>query len=247
VVLVLGLSLRALPAPAGSHTFAPPDLPTLRQVLRVGLPAGLHMFAEVSFFALASLLAGRLGPLPLAAHQVALQYASLTFTAAVGLGNGGSVRVGLAVGAGDGPGARRAGLAALFAGTAFMACNALVLLLFPGAVARLLTDDPGVIATAIPLLRIAAIFQISDGLQGVGAGVLRGAGETRFTFLANMVAYWVIGLPLLLLFSFRLGMGVAGMWLGFVAALTVVAVSLVARFLRISSRRIAPLGGAGLA
>jgi multidrug resistance protein, MATE family len=242
-VLVLGLSLRALPAPAGSRAFAPPDLRALRQVLRVGLPAGLHMFAEVSFFALASLLAGRLGPLPLAAHQVALQYASLTFTAAVGLGNAGSVRVGLAVGAGDAPGARRAGLAALSAGSAFMALNGLVLLLFPGPVARLLTDDPGVIATAVPLLRIAAVFQVSDGLQGVGAGVLRGAGETRFTFLANMVAYWVVGLPLLLLLSFRLGMGVAGMWLGFVAALTVVAASLVTRFLRISSREIAPLAG----
>lgn len=240
-VIVLGLSVRALPGPAKGRSVVPPDWKTLARVLRVGIPAGLHMFAEVSFFALASLLAGRLGPMPLAAHQVALQYASLTFTAAVGLGNAGSVRVGLAVGARDAPAARRAGLSALFAGASFMAMNGLVLLLFPDLVARLLTDDPGVIATAVPLLRIAAAFQVFDGLQGVGAGVLRGAGDTRFTFLANMVAYWVFGLPLLLYFAFGLRLGVAGMWLGFVVSLALVAVSLVARFLRISSREIAPL------
>ncbi len=124
-----------------------------------------------------------------------------------------------------------------------MSSSATLLLLFPGVAARLLTDDPGVIATAVPLLRIAALFQLSDGLQGVGAGVLRGAGETRYTFATNMVAYWVVGLPLTLLLTFRLGLGVVGLWCAFVVSLSVVAASLVRRFLRITSREIAPLAG----
>lgn len=238
---ILGLAVRTELHTPGRRGIPRPDLRELGLALRVGLPAGLHMFAEVSFFSLASLLAGRLGAVPLSAHQVALQLASLTFTTAVGLGNAGSVRVGLAVGRRDRAGARRAGVAALLGGAAFMSTTALVLLLVPGLVARLLTDDAEVIAAAVPLLRLAALFQLSDGQQGVGAGVLRGAGETRFTFAANMVAYWIIGLPLTLLLAFGLGLGVVGLWCAFVVSLSVVAVSLVGRFLRLTSREIEPL------
>ncbi len=167
-VVILGLAVRTVLRAPGRRWRHPatPDLRELALALRVGVPAGLHMFAEVSFFALASLLAGRLGAVPLAAHQVALQYASLTFTAAVGLGQ-------RRVGAG-GAGRRRAATARArggpawprsWAGAAFMSASPLLLLLLPGAVARLMTDDAAVIATAIPLLRIAALFQISDGLQ----------------------------------------------------------------------------------
>jgi len=242
-VLVLGLSLRAGSRSPRRRTFAPPHPGELALALRVGLPTGLHVFAEVAFFSLASILAGRLGAVPLSAHQVALQLASVTFTVALGLGNGGSVRVGLAVGAGDRRGARRAGLAAFAGAASFMACTALAFLVFPGAVARLMTDDAAVIATAAPLLRVAALFQLSDGLQAVGAGVLRGAGVTRFTFAVNMVAYWVVGLPLSLLLAFGLGLGVLGLWAAFVVCLALVAASLVVRFLRVSSREIAPLAG----
>jgi len=241
---VLFLAVRAGSRPSGGPSRARPDFRELGLALRVGVPAGLHMFAEVSFFGLASILAGRLGELPLSAHQIALQVASLTFTVAVGIGNAGSVRVGLSVGARDGPGIRRAGLAALLGGGAFMAFCGTAMFLFPRSVADLLTDDPDVISTAVPLLRIAAIFQLSDGLQGVGAGILRGAGETRFTFATNMVAYWVVGLPLTLLFAFWMGLGVAGMWTAFVVSLALVAASLSWRFARISSRHIAPLAEA---
>ncbi len=240
-VAVLGLAVHGELRPPGRPRIPLPDPRALALALRIGVPAGLHMFAEVSFFSLAALLAGRLGAVPLSAHQVSMQYASLTFTAVLGLGNAGSVRVGLAVGARDRAGARRAGLATLLGGTAFMSASALFLLFFPGVVARALTDDPDVIAAATSLLRIASLFQLSDGLQGIGAGVLRGAGETRYTFAANMVAYWVIGLPLALAFTFGLGMGVAGLWSAFVVCLTVVAASLVRRFLRLTSREVVPL------
>ncbi len=220
-----------------------PDRRELRAALRVGLPVGLHMGAEVGIFALVGFLAARLGALPLAAHQLAISVASLTFTVAVGFGNAGSVRVGWAVGARDREGARRAGLAAFGAGAAFMAASALVFFLFPGAIARAMSDDPAVVAAAAPLLRVAAWFQLSDGIQGVGAGVLRGAGETRFTFLANLAGHWALGFPAALLLAFAAGGGVTGLWWGFVLGLSAVAAALFARFLRVSSREIVPIAG----
>lgn len=238
--VLLARAVRARGAPRPRRV---PDARELRAAVRVGLPVGLHMAAEVGIFALVTLLAGRLGADALGAHQLAISIASLTFTVAVGLGNAGSVRVGLAVGARARAGARRAGLAAFAGGAAVMCVPALAFTLAPGLIARLMTDDAGVLATAVPLLRVAAIFQISDGLQAVGAGVLRGAGETRFTFAANMVGHWAIGLPASLLLGFTLGGGVVGLWGGFCFGLTAVGASLLWRFLRVSAREIAPLAG----
>jgi MATE family multidrug resistance protein len=199
------------------------------------------MVVEVGFFSLAGFLAARLGPVAIAAHQLALSIASLTFTVALGIGNAGSVRVGRFVGAGDRLGARRAGLTALGAAAGFMSVCALAFLAAPWAITRLLTDDPAVAALAVPLLRVAALFQIADGVQGAGAGVLRGAGETRFTFVANVVGHWGLGLPALLLLVFAAGLGVVGLWWAFVIGLFAVAAALLARFLAISSRDIVPL------
>jgi MATE family multidrug resistance protein len=93
----------------------------------------------------------------------------------------------------------------------------------------------------VPLLRVAAVFQISDGLQAVGAGVLRGAGETRFTFVANVLGHWALGFPAAVLLGFTAGGGVTGLWWGFVLGLSAVGAALFARFVRISSREIAPV------
>jgi MATE family multidrug resistance protein len=218
-----------------------PRLPELRRILRLGTPVGLHMGAEVGIFALVGVLAGRLGPTHVAAHQIALSLASLSFCVALGIGLAGGVRVGWAVGRLDRVAARRAGLAAFGAGAAFMTLAALAFLLFPRALARLLTDDPGVLGMAAPLLVVAAVFQVSDGVQGVGAGVLRGAGDTRFTFAANMVGHWVIGFPVALVLGFAAGLGVVGLWWGLCAGLAAVAVALLGRFLRVSSRDIRPV------
>jgi MATE family multidrug resistance protein len=170
--------------------------------------------------------------------------ATLSFTVAVGIGNAGSVRVGRFVGARDRRGARRAGLTAFGAAGGFMALSGLVFLAAPGAIARLLSDDPTVVAAAIPLFRVAAVFQVADGIQAAGAGVLRGAGETRFTFLANLVGHWALGLPAVLLLTFAAGLGVVGLWWGFVIGLFAVAAALLGRFLSISSREIVPLADA---
>lgn len=238
---LLGLSIRwtGLDRPVKGLRHAVPA--EMRQAARVGLPVGMHMGAEIGVFALVGFLAGRLGREPLAAHQIAIAVASFSFNAAVGIGNAGSVRVGWAVGARDTAAARRAGLTAFGAGAAFMSLWGLAFLLFPGLLARLMTDQPEVVAAAAPLMVVAGVFQISDGIQGVGAGVLRGAGDTRFTFLANMVGHWAVGLPVALALGVGLGMGVTGLWWGLCAGLTAVAAGLLARFLRLSAREIVPL------
>lgn len=153
----------------------------------------------------------------------------------------GSVRVGWAVGARDTPAARRAGLTAFAAGAAVMSISALLFWLFPRPLARALSDQDEVISAAVPLLAVCAVFQLSDGIQGVGAGVLRGAGDTRFAFIANLVGHYLIGLPVAVVLGLRLGQGVIGLWWGLCAGLTAVAVALFARFLRLSAREIAPL------
>ena len=244
--LQAALLLLAVPEREGAER-APPRRPVradLAQALRIGWPVGLHMGAEVGVFALVGFLAGRLGPAAIGAHQIAIALASLTFCVALGIGNAGGVRVGWAVGAGDTPAARRAGLVAFAAGAGFMALPALLFVAAPAPLARLMTGDPAVLAAAVPLLAVAAVFQISDGVQGVGAGVLRGAGDTGFTFAANMVGHWLLGLPLALLLGFGAGLGVTGLWWGLCAGLTVVALSLLGRFLRISAREIRPLDAA---
>lgn len=240
-VAFLAWVVRQVPVPerpADLHRRLPEDQ---RRILRVGVPIGLHFGAEVGVFALAGFLAGRLGAESLAAHQIALTFASVTFTFAMGIGNAGSVRVGLAVGASDTPGARRAGLLAFAAGAGFMGCAALTYLLVPGPIVALMTDAPGIAALAVPLFMVAAVFQVSDGLQGVGAGVLRGAGDSRFTFTANVVGHYLVGLPLALFLGFSLRWGVVGIWWGLAAGLTAVAAALVWRFLHVSGREIVPL------
>ncbi len=238
---ILVFAISRVPFPREGRGHRRPAWPDVRAAIRVGGPIALHMGTEVGIFALVAFLAGRLGADAMAAHQLAISIASLTFTFAIGFGEAGSVRVGWAVGAHDRAGARRAGLAAFSGGAAFMSTSAVVFLLSPGALARLMTDDPQIVATAVPLLRVAALFQISDGIQGVGAGVLRGAGETRFTFLANVLGHWLVGLPATILLGFGLGYGVTGLWGGFCFGLTTVAASLLLRFLRVSSREIVPL------
>jgi MATE family multidrug resistance protein len=223
-------------AAAGSRRL--PRLADLQKAAQVGLPVGLQMGAEVGVFALAGLLAGRFGENSLAAHQVAISLASLTFCVAVGVGSAGSVRVGLAIGRGDTASVRRSGRIAFGLGASVMSVFGLVFFAIPGPIARLLTDRSEVLATAIPLLGVVAVFQISDGVQGIGAGVLRGAGDTLFTFLANLGGHYLVGLPLAIWLGILMRQGIVGIWWGLCAGLTAVALALISRFWHLSSRPI---------
>mgnify|MGYP002631248962 CR=1 FL=1 len=208
----------------------------IRRAIEVGMPVGLQMLAEVGVFALAGLLAGNIGAVPLAAHQVALTLASVTFTMCIGLANATSVRVGKNIGAGDGRGARLAGLTGFGSALGLMTLPMALFIMAPEFVAGLLTDDPDVIAATVGLLGVAAIFQLTDGLQAVGAGTLRGAGDTRFSSIANVAGHYLVGLPVAILCAFTFEMGVIGLWWGLAAGLSAVAFALVARFVSISAR-----------
>jgi MATE family multidrug resistance protein len=204
--------------------------------VKLGVPAAGQIVLEVGAWNLATLSAGWLTPVALATHQIALNYASLTYMVPLGVSAAAAVSVGHAVGAGDPERARRAGWLALGLGTGFMLLAAVVFLVAPGPLIALYTRDPQVMAVGPSLLGLAAAFQIFDGIQTVSTGALRGLGETRVPMLANLVGYWVLGLPLGLSLCFVLHWGIYGLWIGLLLALIVIASTLLARWRRDSAR-----------
>jgi multidrug resistance protein, MATE family len=234
IVLWSVLSTSTLPG-RWSRLVAAWQAPALWQILRVGTPLALQLGAEVALFTLAGLVIGTLGVVPLAAHQVALQCASATFSVVVGLGSAASVVVGRAIGAGDEHGARQAGIVSVAMAIAFMTFTALMFFFFGAPLASLLSTDAEVIAGAASLLAIAAAFQLSDGVQGVASGALRGAADTHATFLIHLAAHWGIGVPCLVILV-AVGAGATGVWWALTAALSVAAVALVWRFLHLAKR-----------
>lgn len=238
--IVLGLAVRGIPVEGGVPSRKPRKADLL-QAVRVGFPIGLHLVAEIGVFALAGVLAAKISPESIGAHQIAISYASLSFTVAVGIGNAGSVRVGWAVGANNTPQARMSGLVAFAGAASFMTLSAAVFALFPLPLAKLAGAPAEVVPLVVPLLMVSAFFQVSDGVQAVGAGVLRGAGATHFTFVANMVGHYAVGLPLALWLGFGMKLGVVGIWWGLCAGLTSVALALLWRFNRLSAGSLRPL------
>ena len=213
------------------------DWPRFRELLRLGLPiAGIYVF-EVSIFNAAALLMGLIDAVSLAAHAIAIQIASLTFMVPMGIGQAATVRVGRAYGAGDRDGITRAGLTAFAMGVSFMCVMALVMITIPRILifAFIDTGEPAnlpVVEMAVTFLALAALFQIVDGAQAVGAGMLRGLQDTTVPMIYAAGGYWGIGLSLGVVLAFPLGMNGVGIWLGLCAGLSVVAVLLLARWLR---------------
>lgn len=194
-----------------------------KKLLVIGVPIGVQYALEVWVFAISSLLIGRLGAIALSGHQIALNLASLTFMVPLGIGAAAAARVGNAIGASDPDGARRAAKAALLLGAGVMVASASLFVLVPGPLARLYTDDPGVLRVAVMLLPIAALFQIFDGTQAVAFGALRGAADTRVPTAIYIIGFWFVGLPTGYLSAFRFGHGASGIWYGFIAGLGSVA------------------------
>ncbi|MEE2789720.1 MAG: MATE family efflux transporter [Myxococcota bacterium] len=214
------------------HFVSQASLTGARLLCRVGLPIGLHWLAEVGVFVVATLAVARFGTNQAAGHQIALQMATLTFMFALGLGAATGVRVGQAVGRRDTGGIWHAGKAGLQIVMLAMGLSAGALAIFAESIARLFTDSPAVIAAAVPLLRIAAIFQFADGVQAVMAGAMRGAGDTRASFLLNASGHWLVGVPSGLLLGFVFDGAARGLWWGLCIGLTLVAVGMTVRFYR---------------
>jgi MATE family multidrug resistance protein len=235
-VASLWLYIRAVRALEGPTPRPRSTTADLKLIAGHGWPVGGQMFAEIGVFGLATVLAAHLGKLPAAGHSIALNIASFTFSATVGIGAATAVRVGHAVGRGDLALARRRGMIGLVVGLATMSVFALTFLAIPAGLARLFTNDPAVVASTVPLLQIAALFQLSDGTQAIASGALRGLGDNRATLVANLIGHYGVGLAISLSLAFSAGMGAPGLWWGLSAGLTVTALILVARFVRSTNR-----------
>jgi MATE family multidrug resistance protein len=192
------------------------------RLFRVGAPAATQLTAEVGVFGAVAALAGRIDPIALAAHQVALNLASITFMVPLGLASAGAVRVGHAVGRRSVEGAASAGWAVIALGLGAMSISALIFIFCAEWLVRLFTSSDPVVATGIQLMRVAAAFQLFDGLQVVTTGALRGLGDTRAPMFANLVGHWLIALPIAAISGFVLGYGVVGLWSGLCVGLVLV-------------------------
>jgi MATE family multidrug resistance protein len=202
------------------------------RMLAIGVPIGLQSGLEMWVFTAAGLLIGSMGALALSSHQIALNLASLSFMVPLGIGQAAATRVGNAIGRADPDGARRAALVALAVGASVMVISAALFFTAPLELAHVYTDDARVGVAASELISIAALFQIFDGTQAVGCGILRGAADTRAAAVINFVGYWILGLPIGWLLAFRLGLGPRGLWWGLTTGLAVVSLLLVARVVR---------------
>ncbi|MBU6510158.1 MAG: MATE family efflux transporter [Gammaproteobacteria bacterium] len=207
-----------------------------RELIWLGLPIAIGIFMESSLFAGVGLMMGTLGTDIVAAHQIALNYASFVFMVPMSIALAISVRVGQALGRGDPRGARLAGVTGISLCLCFEIASALSMLLLPHWIVAAYTRDANVARIAVSLLYIGAIFQLSDGLQTSAAGALRGYKDTRVPMLITIVAYWLVGFPLAWAFGIPLHLGPQMIWVGFIGGLSVAAALLLYRFLRLSRR-----------
>jgi MATE family multidrug resistance protein len=188
------------------------------------------MMFEMGAFSFSAIMIGWLGATSLAAHQIAINIASVTYMAASGIGAAATIRVGNFRGLGDALGARQAGFTAYLITFLFMSTMALLLIGGRHLIPHFYNHDPAVVAQASALLLIAALFQISDGLQVVGLGALRGLEDVKIPSIVSLLAYWAIALPFGYWLSTRLHLGATGVWIGLLTGLSLVAAMLLWRF-----------------
>jgi MATE family multidrug resistance protein len=227
-----------------------PDVGALARVFRLGWPISGQLLAEVGLFAGSALMVGWVGAVPLAAHGVALQLASLAFMIHLGLSQAATIRTGQAVGRGDAAGLRQGAVAAVALSVAAALLTSAIFLLFPEALLGLFTEESDadraqVLAVGATLLALAALFQLFDGAQVVAIGLLRGVQDTAVPFVMAAVSYWALGLPLAYVLGFGLtrdpvpgvGLDHVGVWLGLVGSLVVASALLLGRFWGLARRQ----------
>ncbi|MFK0162448.1 MATE family efflux transporter [Rhizobium sp. NPDC090279] len=212
-----------------------PDWHALWDVVRLGFPIGVTVLAEVSLFTAASLLMGQIGTIELAAHGIALQWASIAFMIPLGLSQAATVRVGVAHGQGDHFGLKRAAIVVLIVSCCISVFGSILFATVPAWLGSWYLDVSSpdaakVLAYAAPLIVVAGLFQLVDGLQAIASGLLRGLKDARVPMIMALIAYWPIGFFLAWLLAFPLGFGGIGIWFGFLLGLASAAAMLCARF-----------------
>lgn len=202
----------------------------LRKLLSVGIPTGLQYLFEVSAFSVAAILAGMISAEALAAHQIAINIASVTYMAASGLGAAATVRVGNQAGAGDLKNLKLAAKSIFTLSVGWMAFAGLAIFLFKEDLAGFYSNDPYVLDLAVKMLIVTVFFQLSDGIQVVALGALRGFTDVKIPTIITFVSYWIIALPIAYLLSQKLSYGALGIWYALAGGLTISAILLVIRF-----------------
>lgn len=204
--------------------FRRPEWPYLKDLLHIGVPIGLSSTMEVTMFAVVSLLMGSLSAIAVAGHQIAINFSAMTFMVPFGLSTAITTRVGNAAGKNNIAEARSRGIVGIALSVGFMSATAILMVTLPELITSIYTDNEAVQNVAISLLYMAAIFQISDGLQVSGYGALRGLKDTKIPMFVNLVAYWMIGLPLGYYLGIVRNVGPQGLWMGLIAGLSVAAI-----------------------
>ncbi len=215
-----------------------PNWTLCQRILKIGIPTGFQFIFEVSAFSAAAIMMGWIGVNALAGHQIALNLASISYMMATGLATAGMIRVSHYIGKEDYKGMREAGMVAFGMVATFMFVCALLFFLLRFFLPTLYIDDPQVISLAASLLVLAGLFQLSDGIQVVGLGVLRGLEDVKVPTIVTFLAYWGLGLPLGYLLAFKMGFAEKGIWIGLLIGLTLTAGMLLYRFNRLSKKKI---------
>lgn len=229
-----------LPAARKYHLFQRfwrADWAEFRAVFWLGLPIGLTMVAEGGLFVGSNVMMGWIGTRELAAHGIALQLASITFMLHLGMSNAATIRAGQAKGLGDATLMRDGAIAVTAVSFVIAVMAVAVFVLFPRQLVGLYLDSsdpetPVLIGIATGLMFYAALFQLTDAMQVIGLGLLRGVQDTRVPMIIAAISYWLVGMPIAYGLAFVAGLGPAGLWLGLVAGLTVAAILLMRRFWR---------------
>ncbi|PZX52413.1 MATE family multidrug resistance protein [Algoriphagus ratkowskyi] len=211
----------------------------LNRILKIGIPTGFQYIFEVSAFSAAAIMMGWIGVNALAAHQIAINLASVSYMMVSGLSTAGMIRVSNQIGRGNFKNMREAGMVVFGMAFIFMVITGLIFILMRSFLPTLYIDNDEVVALSASLLIIAGLFQLSDGIQVAGLGILRGMEDVKFPTLITLVAYWVIGLPLGYYLAFHVGLAEQGIWYGLLIGLSITAVVLLYRFHKLSNRMIA--------
>lgn len=206
------------------------DFNIIKKIMRLGLPSGFQYFFEVGAFSFAVIMIGWIGSNELAAHQIAINLASISFMAVLGISQAASIRVGNAMGEKSIYKVRKAGFTGIILGASIMFIAGLIFIILNKFLPTLYINDKNVIEIASRLIIIAALFQLSDGTQAVGIGVLRGLTDVKGPTIITFIAYWVISLPVAYLLAFNFNLGVEGVWIGLLIGLTASALMLTFRF-----------------